>query len=589
MTITPVAQAEALVIADRGGRRRSPGQFRPRRTAGVAALYGILGILILMPVALVVISAFTGTTPRPGNIDLGSLTLDNFATVFGPGAMRAAGNSLLVGIGASLVALVCGGFLAFITARSNAPARRFLYFAGLVPMFLPSFVGALAWGLLGGPNAGLLNILARDLGLEPFFNIYTLPGLIGVLGVYYAPYAFLLIHASFSLMNPDLEEAARVHGSTPGQVLRRVTFPLATPAILGSAILIFVLTVENFPVAQMIGSASGLDTLPTYIFRLMNSAPSRGNEAAAVAIALVMVVLVVTAIQRRIVSRRTFTTVAGKGLKLSKVDMGWFRIPAVVLGALYFTITAVLPLLALVFVAMHDSPYISSVTKAFGSNVLNFEAFTDVLSSATVHKSTLNSIVVSLSAALLGTVLAFIVSYVVNRSKSRGSAGLGYISMIPLAVPAIVLGLGLLWTWLLIPVPVYGTLVVMIIAFLAAQMPQGYQGASSGILQIHADLEDSAVMHGASRSRAIWKVTAPLLRIPLTSTFLLLLMLSMRELTVPLFLFTSDTRLLSIVIFDDFENGILQSSAATSVLYCALIFLLAYLARRFGASSNKAV
>lgn len=592
MTVAPPAPLETGVIqTDRGGRRRgpAPAHFRPRRIVGVAALYGILGILILMPVALVVISAFTGTTPRPGNIDLSSLTLDNFATVFGPGAMRAAGNSLLVGVGASVVALVCGGFLAFVTARSNAPARRFLYFAGLVPMFLPSFVGALAWGLLGGPNAGILNILARDMGLEPFFDIYTLPGLIGVLGIYYAPYAFLLIHASFSLMNPDLEEAARVHGSTPAQVLWRVTFPLATPAILGSAILIFVLTVENFPVAQMIGSASGLDTLPTYIFRLMNSAPSRGNEAAAVAIALVVVVLVVTAIQRRIVSKRTFTTVAGKGLKLSKVDLGWFRIPAVVLGGFYFVVTAVLPLLALIFVAMHDSPYISSVTKAFTSGMLNFDAFGEVLTSATVHKSTLNSIVVSVTAALLGTVLAFIVSYVVNRSKTPGRAGLGYISMIPLAVPAIVLGLGLLWTWLLIPVPIYGTLVVMIIAFLAAQMPQGYQGASSGILQIHADLEDSAVMHGASRARAIWKVTAPLLRIPLTSTFLLLLMLSMRELTVPLFLFTSDTRLLSIVIFDDFENGILQSSAATSVLYCVLIFLLAYLARRFGASSNKAV
>ncbi len=587
MTAAPPAPLETGVVSTRRGRPPAPSHFRPRRIAGVAALYGILAILILMPVALVVISAFTTTTPRPGNIDLTSLTLENFAAVFSPGALRAAGNSLLVGIGASIVALACGGFLAFVTARSNAPARRFLYFVGLVPMFLPSFVGALAWGLLGGPNAGLLNILARDLGLGQVINIYTLPGLIVVLGIYYAPYAFLLIHASFSLMNPDLEEAARVHGSTPAQVLRRVTFPLATPAILGSAILIFVLTVENFPVAQMIGSASGLDTLPTYIFRLMNSAPSRGNEAAAVAIALVIVVLVVTAIQRRIVSRRTFTTVAGKGLKLAKVDLGWFRVPALVLGIVYFVVTTVLPLLALLFVAMHESPYVASVTGAFTSGRLNLDEFVDVLTDPTVQRATVNSVTVGISAALIGTVLAFIVSYVVNRTKTPGRGGLGYISMIPLAVPAIVLGLGLLWTWLLIPLPVYGTLLVMVIAFVAAQMPQGYQGASSGILQIHADLEDSAVMHGASRTRAIWKVTAPLLRVPLTSTFLLLLMLSMRELTVPLFLFTTDTRLLSIIIFDDFENGILQSSAATSVLYCGLIFVLAYLARRFGADAPK--
>ncbi|KUF07844.1 iron ABC transporter permease [Leucobacter sp. G161] len=588
---TTPSDATGVITTRRGSRRRpaSSAQAQPRKIAGVIALYGVLGILILLPVALVVLSAFTTETPRPGNISLSNFTLSNFATVFGPGAMRAAGNSLIVGIGGSVVALLCGGFLAFVTARTNAPARRFLYFAGLVPMFLPSFVGALAWGLLGGPNAGLLNILARDLGFAPFMNIYTLPGLIMLLGIYYAPYAFLLIHASFSLMNPDLEESARVHGATPGQVLRRVTFPLATPAILGSAILIFTLTVENFPVAQMIGSAGGLDTLPTYIFRLMNSAPSRGNEAAAVAIALVLVVLIVTAIQRRVVSKRTFTTVSGKGLKPAKVYLGWFRIPSLVLGITYFVITAVLPIGALLFVAMHDSPYVGSVIGSIQAGALNLDAFVEVLTNPTAHKATMNSLVVSISAALIGTVLAFIVSYVVNRSRIPGRAGLGYISMIPLAVPAIVLGLGLLWTWLLIPLPVYGTLVVMVIAFTAAQMPQGFQGASSGILQIHQDLEDSAVMHGANRIRAIWRITVPLLRVPLTSTFLLLLMLSMRELTVPLFLFTTDTRLLSILIFDNYENGILQASAATSVLYCVLIFLLAWLARRFGEDRQRKV
>lgn len=588
-TQTSRPDATGVITTPRGTKRRaaSSAQAQPRKVAGVVALYGVLGILILLPVALVVLSALTSETPRPGNISLSNFTLSNFSTVFGTGAMRAAGNSLIVGIGGSAVALLCGGFLAFVTARTNAPARKFLYFAGLMPMFLPSFVGALAWGLLGGPNAGLLNILARDLGLAPFMNIYTLPGLIVLLGIYYAPYAFLLIHASFSLMNPDLEESARVHGATPGQVLRRVTFPLATPAILGAAILIFTLTVENFPVAQMIGSAGGLDTLPTYIFRLMNSAPSRGNEAAAVAIALVVVVLIVTAIQRRVISKRTFTTVSGKGLKPAKVDLGWFRVPALILGILYFVVTAVLPIGALIFVAMHDSPYVASVIGSIQAGNLNFNAFVDVLANSTVHKATMNSLVVSISAAVIGTVLAFIVSYVVNRTRVPGRAGLGYISMIPLAVPAIVLGLGLLWTWLLIPLPVYGTLVVMVIAFTAAQMPQGFQGASAGILQIHQDLEDSAVMHGANRIRAIWRVTVPLLRVPLTSTFLLLLMLSMRELTVPLFLFTTDTRLLSIVIFDNYENGILQSSAATSVLYCVLIFLLAWLARRFGEERQR--
>lgn len=558
-----------------------------RRGVLPAVLYALLAVLILMPIALVVLSAFTTTTPRPGNLDLTGLTLENFAAVFGPGAGQAALNSLLVGVGASIIALAIGGFLAFVAARTNAYAKGFLYFIGLLPMFLPSYVGALAWALLGGPNAGLLNILARDLGMPTIVNIFNVVGLIFVLALYYAPYAFLLIHASLSLMNPDLEEAARIHGATPLTVLRKVTFPLATPAILGAGILIFVLTVENFPVSQIIGSAGGLDTLPTYIYRLMNSAPSRGNEAAAVAITLVVIVLAVTALQRWVVSKRSYTTVSGKGLKLGVVDLGWFRMPALVIGLVYFVLSTALPILALLFVTLHDSPYVGSITQAFSEGRLSFDQFEETLSSTVVHQATINSVIVAVVAALAGTLLAFVVSYVVNRTKLPGREGLGYISMLPLAVPAIVLGLGLLWTWLILPVPIYGTLLVMMIAFVAAQMPQGYQGASSSILQIHHDLEDSAVMHGASRWRAVWRITMPLLRVPLTSTFLLLLMLSMRELTVPLFLFTTDTRLLSIVIFEDFENGVLQRSAATSLVYCVVIFVLAFLARRLGADQTK--
>ncbi|ROR65758.1 ABC transporter permease [Agrococcus jenensis] len=558
-----------------------------RRGVLPAVLYALLAILIVMPIALVVLSAFTTTTPRPGNLDLSGLTLENFAAVVGPGAGQAALNSLLVGVGASILALAIGGFLAFVAARTNAYAKGFLYFVGLLPMFLPSYVGALAWAVLGGPNAGLLNILARDLGMPAIVDIFNVAGLVFVLALYYAPYAFLLIHASLSLMNPDLEEAARIHGATPLTVLRKVTFPLATPAILGAGILIFVLTVENFPVSQIIGSAGGLDTLPTYIYRLMNSAPSRGNEAAAVAITLVVIVLAVTALQRWVVSKRSYTTVSGKGLKLGVVNLGWFRLPALIIGLVYFVLSTVLPIVALLFVVLHDSPYVGSITQAFSEGRLSFEQFEETLGSSVVHQATINSVIVAVVAALAGTLLAFVVSYVVNRSKLPGREGLGYISMLPLAVPAIVLGLGLLWTWLILPVPIYGTLLVMMIAFVAAQMPQGYQGASSSILQIHHDLEDSAVMHGASRWRAVWRITMPLLRVPLTSTFLLLLMLSMRELTVPLFLFTTDTRLLSIVIFEDFENGVLQRSAATSLVYCVVIFVLAFIARRFGAEQTK--
>ncbi|TQL45037.1 iron(III) transport system permease protein [Homoserinimonas aerilata] len=595
MTMQPDTRAVATAQHKKthGGKPRdaSTAAGRSRRTLRrlpvPIVLYGVLAVLILLPVALVVLSAVTSTTPRPGNISLDGLTLSNFGSVFADaGARTATLNSLVVGVGASILALAIGGFLAFISARTNVHMRRFLYLVGLIPMFLPSYVGALAWAILGAPNAGLLNVILRDIGIPGFVDVYNIVGLIFVLGIYYAPYAFLLIHSSFSLMNPDLEEAASVHGAPVSRVLRRVTFPLATPAILGSAILIFTLTIENFPVSQIIGAAGGLDTLPTFIWRLMNSTPSRGNEAAAVAIALVITVLIATLVQRRILAKRNFTTVSGKGVKPRRINLGRGRVPALIVGLVYFVLSAVLPLLALLVVALHDSPYISTFTNAFEPGVWTIDAFADAVSSATVQKATVNSVVVGIGTAIAGTLLAFIVAYVVNRTKLPGRSGLEYISMLPLAVPAIVLGLGLMWTWLLLPIPIYGTLVIMIVAFTAAQMPQGFRGIAGSILQVDKDLEDSAVMHGASRARAVTRITLPLMRVGITSTFLLLLMLAMRELTVPLFLFTTNTRLLSIVIFDNFENGVLQSSAAISLLYCVVIFALAALAQRYGAKEG---
>lgn len=218
---------------------------------------------------------------------------------------------------------------------------------------------------------------------------------------------------------------------------------------------------------------------------------------------------------------------------------------------------------------------------------LDASSFSEALSSEGFLAATTNSVVVSVAAAAVGTALAFVVGYVVYRTKSWGRGALENVSMVPLAIPHVVLGIGLLWTWLVMPLPVYGTLWVLIIGFVAVQMPQGFRGIASSIRATDRDLEDSAVMLGARRSRAIAVITVPLLRVSVLSTFLLLLMLSMRELTVPLFLYTTDTEILSIAIYDQFENGgALNEASATALIYCAIMFLLSYLPRRLGAGSG---
>ena len=566
--------------AGRGTRRRLSS------VAPVVALHGVLGVLILVPAAFVLLAAFSVDVPRPGNVRI-DLTLQNFAVLGEPGVVQAVVNSLVIGVLATAGAILLGGTLAFLAARTDVPLRRFVFLAGMMPLFFPSYVGALAWSMLASPVAGMLNVALGDLGLGVRMDAYSIGGVAAVLALYYAPYPFLFIHSSMSLMNPELEAAAHVHGGSSWQALKNVTLPLSLPAILGSGVLVFILVFENFPVAQVLASPDRIDTIPTFIFRLMNASPSRGNEGAAIAVVLVAVVLLVTWLQRRTLARRSYATISGKGVKPRRITLGRLRWLAFAFAGVYFLLTIVLPAAALLLTSIRTSSFMPSYSVLGEPGALSLDAFREVLRSELFLTATRNSLVVSLLAAALGTALAFVVVYTAYRTRHPGRGSLELVSMVPLAIPAIVLGMGLLWTWLVMPVPLYGTLWLMVVAFLAVQMPQGFRGIAASILQTDRGLEDSAVVSGARRTRAIAYVTLPLIRTGLVSTFLLLLMLSMRELTVPLFLYTSNTRILSIAIFDLFENGgALQHAAAMSLVYCVMMFVLTYLPRRIGSTDG---
>jgi len=584
---TPLA-APAIAAGERNTgparHRRVKALANLRKSTPAMIIIAILSVLVLLPLALVLLAAFSDAVPRPGNISLGGLTLENLVLLATPEALGALGNSLMVGAGSAVVALIIGAFLAFVCARTDAPMRKFIFFIGMAPMFIPALVGALAWSLLSSPSAGYLNILLRDLGVDFVINIYSLPGLIFVLGIFYAPYAFLLMHSSLSMMNADLEEAATVHGATLKTMLRTVTLPLALPAVLGSAILVFALTMENFPVAQVIGNPAGIDTLPTYIYRLMNATPAKSNQAASIAIVLTAALLIITVVQQRIINKRKFTTVTGKGNRPRQVPLRNLRWPFTIIALTYFAVAVILPMLALLAASMQATPFVASIPQLFETGALSFSKLGDVLNSHDFQLALRNSVLVAIFAAAAGTTLSFIASYVRYRTKSRGGQLIELIAMTPLAVPAIVMGIGLLWTWLLLPVPVYGTLAILAIACVAVFLPQGYRGISASMLQMDQDLEDSAVMLGARRAKAIISVTLPLMRVGITSSFLLFLMLSMRELSASIFLFTSNTRILSILVFDNFDNGQSQAAAAVSVLYIVVIAVLAVIAQKVGAN-----
>lgn len=546
-----------------------------RKSSATVILLAILGVLVALPVALVVIAGFSTEEPRPGNLlhALSRLTLSNF-DVFGSSALQqAVWNSVQVGALSASLALVIGVGPAFIAARTDTPFPRLLYAIGIMPLFLPTYIGALAWSVLGAPRVGFLNIVAGAVGVDGF-SIYGLAGLTFIFALYNAPYIFAFVHSSLSLMDPDLENAAASHGANLWRVIWWITLPLAAPAALGGAILVFVVSVANFPVSEMIGVPGGVRTLPTVIYGLIISQPSRGTQAAAIGLVLVALLIVATVFQQRALGKRRFTTVAGKGVRPQRIRIGRWRYLGLALALVYLLVSTILPLWALLTIAMRESVFITDVRDLFDMGKLSMGRMLAALALPEVRAGAIHSVIVAIGVAVSGTVLAFAVAYVVHRTSSYGKNLLEFLAMAPLALPTIVLAFGMLWAWLLMPVPIYGTLLVFVVAFLGSLIPYALRSISGAIVQIHPELEESARVHGARRLSGITRVTVPLLRRGLVSTFLLLLMLSMRELTIPIFLFTSETILLSIVVFNTYLSGSIRDAAAVAVWYSLLILFL---------------
>lgn len=550
-----------------------------RSTGPVIPLLAILLLLVGLPLIVLIVTSFVTESPRPGG-ELGNFTLENYAQLASAGNREAAVNSLIISVGGTVLAMFIGGTLAWLAARTDIPFRGMAQLAGIVPLFMSALVGTLAWALIASPNAGYINVALESLGLHEAINIYSLGGIIFVMGLFYAPYTFLFVNGALTLMNPELEEAGSVHGATMRRVIGKVTVPIVAPAVVGSGILTFVLISENFPVVQILGSAGSISTLPSRLFRLMVAFPPRANEAAALGIALLVLLTVVIWLQRRLVNRRSYVTVTGKGFRPRQIPLGAWRWPAVAFVVLYLVLAVVLPYFALLQSALRQHQFLASFSDLFDFSVFSFENIIEAIQYGPFQQGMQNTFIVAFATAVFGGALHFVLAYVVRRTTLRGRAMLEYATNVPLAMPALVLGMGFLWGWMRLPLPVYGTLIILVMAFATRFLPQGFQGISSTIVQVDKDLEDAAIVSGANRSRAVRSVTFPLIKTGVVSTMLLLFILSFRELSAALFLFTSDTRILSVVIYDQWESGQWPRVAAMSLLYSLVLLVVTLVGRR---------
>jgi iron(III) transport system permease protein len=551
-----------------GTRRRVSGTADSLvRRFPVWLLILVLVAVIIVPLLILIKGSVSAGTPRTFGVP--TFTGHWYHTLLSSAFLQSVKNTAILAVGGTILALIFGGVFAWLSTRTNVAMRPLVRAAGIAPLFLPTLIAAIGWSFLSAPRVGFLNLALSAIGIPLHLNIYSLAGTVFVYGIYFAPFPFLIIGSALSLANPELEEAAQLHGAGTYRTLSHVTFPLLTPAIIRSALICIALSIENFAIPQILLSGNHTYTVASYIYFAENNTPPEEGVVAAVGVFTVVVVLILTLLQQRALRGRNYATLQGKGVRSKLTDLGKWRWPAGVLTVIYVFITMVLPLWALLEIAFQRSIYISSFGMLFNINDLSMTNMSAVINSYLFQSSLRNSIEVAILVPVIGVTLALLMSLAARNTRYRSGRIISYLANIPIAIPPLVLGLCFLWLLVLIPGPIYGSLAAIIIVIVVRLLPTAFNTISGSVTQIQRDLEDSAVVAGASRSRAGAEITMPLLRNSLISAALLMAIYSFHEISAVIFLYTPSTNILSLAIFQFWQGGSSGQAAAACLLYCA--------------------
>ncbi len=567
------------------------GRERNRRTAVVVWVGGlllVLAFLIIYPMVVLLIGALSDINPVVDGLRAFRPSWHNFVTVLeNPNVHAAILNSLYACAGGTAFAVTIGLTFSWIVVRTNTPFRRFIAAGCMIPLFVPPLVAAVAWSVLGSPKTGLLNVVFRSLGLDLHIDLYSMTGLILVFGIYYAPYVYMFTASALRNMDPSLEEASEVAGANPFSTLMRVTFPLIAPAILASALLSLVVMLGIYGVPAVLATPANIAVLTTYIFKLTAWSPPLYNTAAAVAIILMVVTGVLVWMQRKVLSGRSYATVAGKAFRPRSLDLGPWKWFTFALALLYLLVVVVLPSLALVIASFRKFMFIPTVASLFQPNQYSMMHFHSIFDNPLTVRSIWNTVQVGVLTAGIGGVLAFAIGYTVHRTQVAGRAAIDVIATLPVAVPGLVIGVAYLWAWIGLPGGLYGTLWILAFAFVARFMPDTVKALSTSFMQIHRELEEAAWICGSGLLGAIRSIVLPLARPGVVASMTLLFVLAIRELGSSLFLYSSDTMVMAVLLLDYYEGGYLGKTAAFSLVQTALLAVLIGFSTRLNGAATQ--
>lgn len=544
----------------------------------MAAASLVLVYLAVVPVATMLYASFHA----------GFLTNDahwsaaNYVRAFtDPAFARLLGSTMLYGAGVAVLAIALGFGLAFLYARTDAPFRGLGMATALVPLIVPGILNTVAWLFLASPRIGLLNAATQSLLHVRPFNVYSLPGMMFVQAMHVAPTAFIMAVATFTSMDPSLEEAAIASGAGPLAAFRRVTLGLARPAIVAATVLIFIQTIASFEVPQLIGVPANVSVFTTQIYGALQAFPPDYGGAAAMGGVVLVLAAAGVALANRLNSAGRHATVTGKAFRPRRMELGAGRPLAGAAIVAFFAVAVVLPLGVLVWSSLlpgFETPSLAALHK------LSFANYAAMWGYPLIRQSLLNSAITSLSAGAIVTVLTAIVAYVTLKSRIRGAWLLDVLVSLPIAVPSILMGVGILFWYLVAPLPfhLYGTLALLIVGFVTIGIPYGMRYASSGLAQIRDELEEAAAASGADWTTRFLRIYVPLLMPSLLAGFLTTVIIAFREISAAIFLYSQGSEVVSIAIFDLWSNGQYPAIAALGCVLVAFLLALVAIVQRLG-------
>lgn len=542
------------------------------RAIAVTLTAALLLYLVVVPLVFLIFgSVFTG---RPGQE--GEITAGVYREIIGdPRSYRLMWWSFVYGATSTSISVAIGLVIAWLVQRTDLPGKNLFAFLALLPLFVPTVLNTIGWillldGQIGVANTVIRGLLGMDPGVGPL-NVYSFWGMVWVKGMLDIPLVVLWLWPAFAAMDPGLEEASAMSGASRGKVIGTVTLPLMRPALLAAFLISFVSSLEDVTVPILVGLPARINVFASEIYVQAARTPSDLHRASGYAAILLVITLALIVLYRRLTLKtERFVTVRGKGFRPSVVELGRSRWPVTIgLAALLFVIV-ILPMLLLLWVSL--TPFMQAPSfAAFGT--LTTEWYESVFIDARMRRGLVNSATLGLVTAVIVMLISLIVGWIVVRTRSRAAYVLDILAFTPIAVPGLVIGIALIWLYLTVdlPITVYGTSIILVLAYVTRFIPYGVRLSYAGFAQVHPELEEAAAVSGSSWAHVIRKISLPLLSRSMAVGAIYVFLRGFRELPASLLLHSIGQEPYSVVVFFLWTTGQTARTAAYGIV--AIVFM----------------